>query len=283
LLVAVTARAQSPQAVLLRDVGITQRLNAQVPLDLRFTDETGTPVHLATLARGKPILLVLVYYRCPSLCTAVLNDMLSSLKVIPQTVGNEFDVWTVSFDPTETADLAAAKKREYLRSYTHTRPAALSTASAGWHFLTGDAASIAALTAAVGYRYRWDDPSRQYIHPAVLTLLTPAGRISRYFFGVDYDPTDVRLALVEASGGRIGTLTDKFLLYCYHYDPATGRYGLAVANALRAGGAVTTLLLAGGLALLWRADRRRTRRLQLQFPQAAPTAGPPDADPGRAP
>jgi protein SCO1/2 len=244
-------------------VGIDQHLNAQVPLGLVFRDETGASVRLADLQRGRggrPVVLVLVYYRCPSLCTAVLNDMMSTLKVIPQTIGDQYDVWTVSFDPAETAELAASKKKGYVKSYERTRGGA-EHVSEGWHFLTGDAKNIAALTSAVGYRYRWDAASSQFIHPAALTILTPEGRISRYFFGVDFDQMDVRLALVDASHGTIGTLTDKVLLFCYHYDPTTGRYGFAVLRALKVGGALTVLLMGGLIGMLWRADRRRTRRL----------------------
>jgi protein SCO1 len=251
---------------ILRGVGIDQHLNAQLPMELTFKDETGGTVRLADLARGKPIVLVLVQYNCPSLCTAILNDMLSTLKVIPQSIGDEYDVWAVSIDSRETPMLASQKKGGYLRSYQRTRPGAVN-ASAGWHFLTGSEENITALSSAVGYRYRYDAAADQFVHPAALVLLTPGGKISRYFFGINYDPTDVRLALVEASNGRIGTITDKVLLFCYHYDPASGKYGLAIGNLLRAGAALTVVILFGGLALLWRADRRRTRRLLALVPR----------------
>jgi len=253
------------------DVGIDQHLNAQLPLNLTFHDETGRAVQLGDLKRGKPIILVLIQYRCPSLCSVVLNDMLSTYKVIPQDIGNQYDVWTVSFDPAETPELAAAKKGEYVRTYLRTRPRA-TQAEAGWRFLTGDQENIRQLTHAVGFRYRWDAATGQFIHPAALIMLTPDVQVSRYFFGVDYDPTDLRLSLVEASNGNIGSLTDKVLLYCYHYDPATGKYGLAVTHAVQAGGAVTVLLLGGGMALLWRIDRRRTRRQLAAVPREG---GPP--------
>ncbi len=175
------ARGQAARTALLQGVGIDQKLDAQVPLDLRFRDETGGMVRLEDLRRGKPVILVLVQYGCPSLCTVILNDSLSTLKVIPQAVGKEFDVWVVSFDPTETAALAMAKKESYLHSYMRVRPEA-EQASAGWHFLTGDAASIAALTEAVGYRYRWDAATGQFVHPAALIVLTPEGRVARYFW-----------------------------------------------------------------------------------------------------
>ncbi len=220
----------------------------------------GEAVHLADLERGKPIVLVLVQYGCPSLCTVELNGMLGTFKVIPQNIGDQYDVWAVSFDPSETPKLAAAKKRDYLHDYTHTRPAAIH-ASEGWHFLTGDASQIQKLTDTVGFHYRWDDHTQQFVHPAGLVILTPQGAISRYFFGVDFEPTDLRLSLVEASGGKIGAITDQVLLFCYHYDPSTGKYTFAVGNALRVGAALTVLLLAGAMGMLWRADRRRTRRL----------------------
>jgi len=193
--------------------------------------------------------------------------MLSTLKVIPQLIGDQYEVWAVSFDPTETPALAAEKKHGYVASYTRARAGAVN-ASASWHFLTGDAANIAALTKAVGFRYRFDDATQQFIHPAGLMLLTPEGKIARYFFGIDYDPTDLRLSLVEASHGKIGSFTDKILLFCYHYDPTTGKYGLAVANTLRAGGALTLLLLGAFFTFLWRADRRRTKRLLALSPHA---------------
>jgi protein SCO1/2 len=267
LFAAFAARADVPVNPLLHGVGITQHLNAQLPLEQEFRDEAGSAVRLADLKRGKPIVLMFVQFNCPSLCTTMLNDMLSSLRVVPQRIGSDFDVWVVSFDPSETPELAMAKKQSYLRSYLRTRPEA-TDASAGWHFLTGTPDSIDALTEAAGYRYRYDLATHQYVHPAGLIVLTPEGNISRYFFGIDYEPTDLRLSLVEASAGKIGTFSDKILLYCYHYDPATGKYGLAVANALRVGGALTIVLLATGLGLLWRADVRRTRRLMAATPSS---------------
>jgi len=265
---AFTARAAAVEPLanpILHGVGIDQHLNTQLPMDLPFKDETGGNVKLSELARGRPIVLVLVQYNCPSLCTAILNDMLSTLKVIPQNIGDEYDVWAVSIDPRETPELAAKKKGGYLRSYQRTRSGAIN-ASAGWHFLTGTQESVTKLTDAVGYRFRYDAAADQFVHPAALVLLTPGGKISRYFFGINYDPTDVRLALVQASNGRIGSFTDQVLLFCYHYDPASGKYGLAIGNLLRAAGVLTIILLGGGLFLLWRADRRRTRRLLALVP-----------------
>jgi protein SCO1/2 len=272
LLLAPHAQAQTqpvPPNPILKGIGIDQHLQEQIPENLTFRDEVGSKVTIKDLERGKPILLILVQFGCPSLCTTILNDSLSTIKVIPQTIGDEYDVWVVSFDPNETPQLAAKKKESYLRSYERTRPSA-TNASAGWHFLTGTQSNIDQLTKTVGYHYRWDPASNQFVHPAALILLTPDAKISRYFFGVDYDPTDLRLSLVEASNGRIGTITDKILLFCYHYDPATGRYGLVVANALRVGGVITILILGTALALLWRADRRRTRRLLHDLQTAQP-------------
>jgi protein SCO1 len=210
-----------------------------------------------------------VQYQCPSLCSTILNDLMATLKVIPQDIGTEYDVWTVSFDPKEDAALAREKKKGYVQTYLRTRPEAVNT-SGGWHFLTGDQENITRLTEAVGFHYRWDEPTQQYIHPAALTMLTPEGRISRYFFGIDYKPLDLRLSLVEASKGKIGGLTDAILLFCYHYDPATGRYGLAVINALKVGAALTLCLLGLGMWWLWRVDRRRTRKLLAQVKVAQP-------------
>ena len=255
----------SPQQLFLRDVGIDQHMGAQIPLDLQFRDEANNLVYLRDLQRGKPIILNLVYLKCPMLCTLVLNDLLSTIKTIPQTAGDEFDIWTISFDPKETPALAAQKKEGYLDAYSRVKHI---TPTIGWRFLTGDAENIRKLTECVGFRYRWDEGTAQYVHPAGIMILTPEGRIARYFFGIDFDPTDIRLSLVEASANKIATPTDRVLLYCYHYDPRTGRYGLAVANTLRAGAALTLLVLATLLALLWKADRRRTRALLKDVPSS---------------
>jgi protein SCO1/2 len=253
------ARSETPTA-LLQDVGITQNLGTTLPADLVFKDEHGHPIRLKDIQRGKPIILSLVYLKCPMLCTLVLNDLLSTTKMIPQTIGDDYDVWTISFDPKETAALAAAKKAEYLKAYNHVKNAG-TVAEDGWRFLTGDEANIRKLTQAVGFRYKWDETSQQYVHPAGIMILTPEAKIARYFFGIDFDPTDIRLSLVEASANKIATPTDRVLLFCYHYDPTTGKYGLAVANTLRAAGVLTVLALGTLIVLLWRHDRRRTRRL----------------------
>jgi protein SCO1/2 len=266
LLLTMVAAGQG-QVPILQGVGIDQHVGAALPLDVPFRDESGATVRLRDLLHpGRPAILSLVYYRCPMLCTLVLNDTLAAAKVLPLDVGKDYDLITVSFDPAETPELAAAKRTSYLAAYK--RPGA----AEGWHFLTGDAESIAKLTSAVGFRYRWDAAGSQFVHPAGITMVTPDGYIARYFFGVQYDPVDLRLSLVEASQNRIGTVTDKLLLYCYHYDPLTGRYGWAVQNLLRAGGAVTVGALGTLMFLLVRYDRQRTRRL-MPPADAAPRAG----------
>ena len=233
----------------LREVGYDQRLGEQVPLDLTFRDEAGRPVSLRSLFRGRAVVLSLVYYECPMLCTLTLNGLGSALSVLTFDVGKDFDVVTVSFEPKETPALAAAKKKAYLARYR--RPGA----EEGWHFLTGDAPAIAALTSAVGFRYAWDAETRQYAHPAGLVVLTPDGRIARYMYGVEYAPRDLRLALVEASQRRIGNPVDTVLLYCYRYDPTRGRYAASVLRLVRLGGVVTVLGLAAFVMISLRRER----------------------------
>jgi protein SCO1 len=233
----------------LRDVGYDQRLGDSVPLDVTFRDEAGRPVTLRSLFRGRAVVLSLVYYECPMLCTLTLNGLGSALSVLTFDVGKDFDVVTVSFEPKETAALAAAKKKAYLARYR--RPGA----EEGWHFLTGDAPAIAALTSAVGFRYAWDTETRQYAHPAGVVVLTPDGRIARYMYGVEYAPRDLRLALVEASQRRIGNPVDTVLLYCYRYDPTRGRYAASVLRLVRLGGVVTVLGLAAFVLISLRRER----------------------------
>jgi len=249
---AVAGEDQRP--AILRDVAFDQRLGAEVPLDVAFRDETGARVTLRDYLGDKPVLLVPAYYECPMLCTIVLNGVVSALRALPFDVGKEFRVVTFSFNPRETSELAAAKKATYLEDYR--RPGA----AAGWHFLTGDEPSIAALTQAIGFRYAWDEASKQYAHASGIVVLTPAGRISHYFFGVEFAPRDLRLALVEASGEHIGSLVDQLLLFCFHYDPATGRYSRVALNAVRAGGVLTLAVLVTFVALMLRRDAKRTRR-----------------------
>src|SRR5580765_7396209 len=220
----------------LRDVRIEQKLNQQLPLDLSFRDESGREVKLGQYFGQKPVLLAFVYYDCPMLCTQVLSAITSSLNVLSLDAGKDFEIVAVSFDPRETPAQAAAKKTIALERYNH-------PASGGWHFLTGDQPSIDSLTRAAGFRYAWDEQTKQFAHPTGIIVLTPDGRLARYLFGLEYGPRDLRLALVEASEGRIGTTVDSLLLYCFHYDPMTGRYGFAIMRALRLAGITTVLAL----------------------------------------
>ena len=238
----------------LQGVGIQQKLDQQVPLNLEFRDEAGRAVPLSSFFHGKPVLLALVYYRCPMLCTQILNGVASSLKAVSFDPGRDFEVVSVSFDPKDTPELAAAKKQSYLRRYG--RP---DTAN-GWHFLTGDPANIKALTDAVGFHYKYDAASDQFAHASGIMILTPEGRLSRYFYGVEFAPRDVRLGLVEASANQIGNPVDEALLFCFHYDPATGKYGAFAINLLRAAGAGFALIGGAVLLVAWRREVRAGRR-----------------------
>lgn len=247
------AYSQSATKSLVQQVGLDQHLNAQVPLDLIFRDEQGRTVRLGDYFHDKPVILTLVYYRCPMLCTQVLNGLLESSQAVKMTMGTDYDVISVSIDPRETTSMARAKKKRYAESYH--RPGA----EEGWHFLTGTSGSIEQLTKAGGYRYVYDPKTDQYAHASGIVILTPSGRISRYLYGIDYAPDDLKLALIEASEQRIGSLSDRFLLLCYHYDPATGKYGFAIENAIRAAGVTTMVLMGGFLWLMYLRERRRTR------------------------
>ena len=256
---AMTKGIMSPPAnvrpLYLQNVGIEQHLDAQVPADLAFTDDTGRPVKLGDYFGKKPLILNLVYYNCTMLCGEALAGLSGSMKMIKFSAGDEFEVVTVSFNPKETPAIAAAKKAEYLKRYG--RPGA----AAGWHFLTGPPASINALTKAVGFQYQYDEAHNQYAHATAIMVLTPQGRISRYFYGVDFPPKDLRMGLVEASQGKIGNAVDAVLLYCYHYDPATGKYGAVITNILRLGAGFTILILGVLLFILIRMDKSATRRI----------------------
>jgi protein SCO1 len=240
----------------LRGVGIDQKLDQQVPLNLVFRDETGRQVPLATYFQsGKPVLLALVYYRCPMLCTQILNGVASSLKAVSLNPGQDFEIVSVSFDPKDTPEIAAPKKQMYTRRYG--RP---NTAN-GWHLLSGDETNIKALTDAVGFHYTYDAATDQYAHASGVMLLTPEGRLSRYFYGVEYAPRDIRLGLVEASRNKIGNPVDQILLFCYHYDPATGKYGAVVMNLVRFAGVAFALTCGAFLIAVWRRDLRADRRV----------------------
>ena len=258
------AQNQNQKPKMLRDVGIDQKLNDQLPLQLTFRDETGRTVQLGQYFGQKPVILALVYYECPMLCTQVLNGLLTSMKGMPLNVGKQFNVVTVSFNPSEKPGLAANKKRVYVGLYG--RPGATD----GWHFLTGDEAPIQELTRAVGFRYAYDAASDQFAHASGIMVLTPQGKISRYFFGIDYSSRDLRLSLVEASNNRIGSPVDEVLLYCYHYDPTTGKYGLVIANVLRLAAMVTALLLGSFMFLMFRRERQTGASGARSGPNAIP-------------
>lgn len=238
----------------LRNVAFDQRLGEQVPLDARLRDETGRTIALGELIDGKPVLLVPAYYECPMLCTIVLNGVVSMLRALPFDVGREFTVVTLSFDARETPELAAQKKDRYLGEYR--RPGAAD----GWHFLTGEEAEIRRVTDAIGFRWEWDEASKQFAHASGVVVLTPRGRVSHYFYGVEYPPRDLRLALVEASDERIGSVVDAVLLFCFHYDPATGRYSKLAMGAVRTGGALTLIALVTFLVVMLRRERVASRR-----------------------
>lgn len=237
----------------LQDVGFDQRLGEAVPLDLAFTDEVGRRVELGDYFGERPVILVPVYYDCPLLCPMILETLAGSLKALPFTAGEEMEVVAVSFDPEETPENARPRKESAMARYD--RP----EAAGGVHLLTGEAAAIDRFTEAVGFRYSFDEASGEFAHVAGLVVATPEGKISRYFFGLDYPSRDLRLALVEAAGGGIGTLTDRVLLFCFQYDPATGRYSSLTLNLIRLGAVVTLAVLGGGVLLMLRREKRAAR------------------------
>jgi protein SCO1 len=251
-LAAVPANAQEiTTPAILKKVGIAQNLGAKIPLDLEFRDESGKTVRLGDFFGKKPVVLSLVYFDCPALCTEVLNGELRTLRAISLDLGKDFEAVTVSFEPKDTPALAKAKREVYLGQYN--RP----DSAEHWHFLTGSQPSIDALTNAVGFQYAYDSAIRQYAHAAAIVVLTPDGRIDRYFYGVTYPSRDVRLGLVDASQGKIGTLTDHAMLYCYQYDPMTGKYGVVVTNVLRGAGVLTVLLLGLFMTVMFLRERNR--------------------------
>ena len=251
LLLTNTAHAQGEKPPILRDVGIDQRLNDQVPLEVVLMNTEGREVRLGDYFQDKPVVLVLAQYRCPKLCNEVLNGLVDAVRSIPSlTVGSQFNIVVISFDPRETPAMAAAKQRAYLEAYG--RPGV----TGGWHFLTGPQTSIDLITKAIGFRYVYDAPNDQFAHGSGICLLTPQGRIARYFFGIRYSPRDLRLGLVEASENKIGSPVDQLLLFCFHYDPTTGRYTPAVMNLVRLGG----MLMLVGMGLFFVGVRRRWKR-----------------------
>ena len=241
-------------SVQFKDISIEQNLNAQVPLDLKFMDETGKWIQLGDYVGDRPAVLALVYYECPMLCNEVLNGLEVALKAMKISVGTDFDVITVSIDPGETPELAASKKR------AHINRLAREGADEGWHFLTGPAESIDTLADIVGYRYAYDANTDQYAHAAGIMVLSRHGKVARYYYGVDYIPRDLEFGLVEASKGNIGNLVKKIVLLCFAYDPATGKYGFYVIGAMRVGAVLTVLAILGFWLAHWLQGRRRRRK-----------------------
>ena len=240
------------------NVGFDQNIGRKVPLAATFRDETGQAVTLRDYFGKKPVILSFAYFTCPMLCGLSLQGLSSSLKGMNLDAGRDFEVLTVSFDPRETPEMARAKKETAVARYGRTG------AAAGWHFLTGDEHAIQDLTRAAGFRYEWDAASQQYAHATGAVVLTPDGQIARYLFGVEYAPRDLRLSLVEASQGKLGSVVDQLLLLCYHYDPKAGRYGAVAIGAMRAGGALTVLGV--GLFVIVNARRERKPRKNAQTP-----------------
>ena len=250
LLVSAKARAHDDQRpAALRDVAFEQKLNQQVPLDLTFRDESGKTVYLASYFKQKPVILNFVYYKCRDLCPLLLDGIVRSLRALSFDVGNQFDVLTVSFDPHDDAPLAAAKKTDLVEKYS--RPGA----DVGWHFLTGDETSIQRLTQSVGFRYSYDARTGEFGHATGIIIVTPQGKTSRYFYGIDFSPRDLRLGLIEAATDQIGSPIDQLLLFCYHYDPTSGKYNLLVTRVIQIAGAATVLALGAFIIAMLRRDR----------------------------
>jgi len=245
--------AASTQASLLQEIKFDQKLDAQVPLDLLFRDETGRAVPLSDYFGKRPVILALVYYECPMLCSQVLSGLTSALDVLQFNVGKEFDVVAVSFNPKEGPGLAQGKRQSTIERYK--RPGT----EQGWHFLTGPPESIAQLTDAVGFKYAWDETTKQYAHAAGVVVLTPQGKVSKYFFGIEYAPRDLKFGLIQAADNKIGSPVEKLLLYCYHYDPATGTYGVVAMTAVRIAGGLTILGMAAFWFVMWRRGKRAPR------------------------
>ena len=240
----------------LENVGVEQRLNEQLPLDLEFRDETGKTVKLGDYFGSKPVVLSFVYYRCPMLCPELLVGLESALKVLKFNVGEQFEIVTVSFDPRDTPELAAAKKAEILSRYK--RPGA----AEGWHFLTGSQESITALTKAAGFGYQYDKKNDQFAHATAIMVATPTGKLAQYYYGVDFPPRDLRLALIQASNNKIGNLADAVILYCFHYDPVTGKYNAMIGRILQLAGGATILFMGAGLMFLFRRGSDHENRRQ---------------------
>jgi protein SCO1 len=240
---------------ILDQVGLDQRLNQQVPLNLAFNDENGQAVQLQQYFGQKPVILMLVYYQCPMLCTQVLNGFTGAMNgIVRFNIGREFNVITVSIDPRDTPQDAAAAKERYIKRYRR------AGAAEGWHFLTGKKDQIDQLAQAVGFRYAWDPEIKQYAHASGIMVLTPAGVVAQYYYGIEYAPRDIQLGLIEASKGKIGNVVDQVLLYCYHYDPRQGKYGAAVFNVLRLSALATVMALGGFMLIMFRRDSLAARK-----------------------
>jgi protein SCO1/2 len=255
------ANAQSSGAPIgVQEITFEQHLGAEVPLGLSFRDETSTERPLREYFQGRPVVLVLAYYRCPMLCNQVLNGVLTAANGIELTAGEDYEIVVVSFDPTDTSQMAAAKLRNYASRYRANaavteRDPTDGSWHKGWHFLVGSRENVARLADAVGFHYRFDKASGQYAHASGIMVTTADGRLSQYFYGIDYPTRSLRLALVDASAGKLGSIVDQVLLLCFHYDPQTGRYGLAVITLVRLGGVVTVIALIWFIVASLRRDR----------------------------
>ena len=256
------ASSGPPRPPNLNDIGIDQRLGATLPLDTIFTNGKGEQLPLRRYFGARPVVLALVYYTCPMLCEQILSGMVVGLRPLRLEPGRDFDVVAISINPAETAADAAAARNDYSRRYSRR------AGTGGWHFLVGSQSSIQAVTEAAGFHYRYDRASGMFFHASGIMIVTPEGRLSRYFYGVSYPPKDLELGLVEASGNRIGSAADQILLFCYHYDPSVGKYGWAVMNLLRASGAVFFAGMMTVLAVMFRRDARRSRQLSRRRPSA---------------
>ena len=238
----------------LKTIGIEQKLGAQMPLDTELKDEDGRAVKLGSyFSTGRPVIIAFVYYECPMLCNQVLNGLTGSLKGISFDAGKDFDVVAISFDARENdkTDLAKNKKASYIERYGR------QGAEKGWHFLTGTQESIDAVTSAAGFKYKWDEKSNQFAHAAGIMIATPDGRLSRYFYGIDYSPKDIKFGVMESGENKVGNAAEQLLLYCYHYDPSTGKYGLSVLRVMRLGGIVTLLGMGVMGFVFWRRNRKK--------------------------
>ena len=235
----------------LNGIGIDQKLNAQIPLDTMFRDESGASVPLRTFFDRKPVILAPVYYRCPMLCSQILSGVVAGLRPLSLKPGRDFEVVAISFDPADTPAEATLKRNHYSHSYSSR------AGTNGWHFLVGNQAAISAVMKSIGFHYRWDPVNKMFVHASGVMVITPEGHVARYLYGVEYQPKDFELSLVEASHNQIGSAVDRILLFCYHYDPKTGKYGAVVMNSVKAGAILILVLMGAGMFFLWRHDLRK--------------------------